>query len=136
MIKEIIHDQFFLAKKAQKATPADKQVIIDLLDTLRANQASCVGLAANMIGSTKRIIVCQAGPLALALVNPEIIQKSEAYQTTEGCLSLSGQRKTTRYQKITVRYWDQNFQEHTKKFSGFLAQIIQHEIDHCEGILI
>lgn len=136
MIRQIIHDQFFLAKKSLPATKNDRQVIQDLHDTLNANQATCVGLAANMIGINKRMIIVQMGPLPVVLINPEIVAKKQAYQTTEGCLSLSGQRATTRYQEIKVKYLDESFKPRVQVFSGFVAQIIQHEIDHCEGILI
>ncbi|MFD0896509.1 peptide deformylase [Loigolactobacillus binensis] len=136
MQQPIVHDPTFLAQKAVLATKADTPVITNLLDTLTANAANCVGMAANMIGVNKRIIVCQMGPLAVPLVNPVITKKSGAFTTEEGCLSLTGQRSTTRYQQITVKYTDQNFNAQQQVFSGWIAQIIQHEIDHCEGILI
>lgn len=136
MIKPIMRDPAFLAQKSQPATINDAAVITDLLDTLRANADRCVGMAANMIGIQKNIIVCQMGPLAAPLVNPVIIKRSGPYQTEEGCLSLTGQRSTTRYQTITVNFENQNFQPQQQTFSGWIAQIIQHEIDHCNGILI
>lgn len=136
MNKPIMHDPTFLAQKAAPATKADAAVITDLLDTLNANADRCVGMAANMIGVNKRIIVCQIGPLAVPLVNPVITKKSGAFTTEEGCLSLSSQRRTQRYKNITVQYADQNFLSHTQEFSGWVAQIIQHEVDHCNGILI
>ena len=136
MVKPIMKDIFFLAQKSVPATPSDAGVITDLLDTLRANSAHCVGLAANMIGVKKRIIVVSLGFANLAMVNPQIVRKDTPYETEEGCLSLVGVRKTKRYQNIEVTYLDQNFKPQRQKFSGWTAQIIQHEIDHCNGILI
>ncbi len=136
MIKPIMHDPFFLAQKSEPATEADRQIITDLLDTLRANLDRCVGMAANMIGQKKRIIVFCNGPMQMIMVNPTITAKSGPYDAEEGCLSLSGVRKTKRYQKITVEYLDQAFRPCVGSFEGFTAQIIQHEIDHCDGILI
>ena len=136
MIRPIMHDPLFLAQKSAPATEADRQIIIDLTDTLRANLDRCVGMAANMIGERKRIIVFCNGPMQMIMVNPQITAKSEAYETEEGCLSLAGIRKTRRYRKITVRYQDQAFHPRTGTFEDFTAQIIQHEIDHCDGILI
>ncbi|MDA5388999.1 MULTISPECIES: peptide deformylase [Loigolactobacillus] len=136
MIKQIMHDPNFLSKKAVLATKMDASVITDLRDTLKANEANCVGMAANMIGVNKRIIVCQMGAMAIPLVNPIITKKIGAFTTEEGCLSLSGERSTKRYKTIEVSYRDQNFVAHKQEFSGFIAQIIQHEVDHCEGVLI
>ena len=136
MIRPIIHDPLFLAQKSEPATEADRQIITDLLDTLRANLDRCVGMAANMIGEKKRVIVFCSGPMQMVMVNPQITAKSGEYETEEGCLSLAGMRKTKRYRKITVRYQDQAFRPRTGIFDGFTAQIIQHEIDHCNGILI
>ena len=136
MIRPIIHDPLFLAQKASPASEADRQIITDLLDTLRASLDRCVGMAANMIGEKKNIIVFCNGPMQKVMVNPQIIAKSGEYETEEGCLSLAGIRKATRYQKITVTYQDQAFRRRTDTFTGFTAQIIQHEIDHCNGILI
>ena len=136
MIRAIIHDPLFLAQKSEPAKEADRQVIIDLLDTLRANLDRCVGMAANMIGEKKRIIVFCSGPIQMVMVNPQITSKSEEYEAEEGCLSLPGVRKTKRYRKITVRYQDQAFHSRMGTFEGFTAQIIQHEVDHCDGILI
>ena len=136
MKRPIIHDPFFLAQKSAPATEADRQVIADLLDTLRANLDRCVGMAANMIGEKKRIIVFCNGPMQMVMVNPQISAKSGEYETEEGCLSLTGVRKTKRYRKITVAYQDQTFHNRTVSFEGFTAQIVQHEIDHCDGILI
>ena len=136
MIRPIIHDPLFLAQKSAVATEADRQVITDLLDTLHVSLDRCVGIAANMIGERKRIIVFCNGPMQMVMVNPEIIAKSGEYEAEEGCLSLAGLRKTKRYRKITVKYQDQTFRQLTGAFEGFTAQIIQHEIDHCNGILI
>ena len=136
MIRPIMHDPLFLAKKSVVATEADRQVITDLLDTLHASLDRCVGMAANMIGERKRIIVFCNGPMQMVMVNPEMIAKSGEYEAEEGCLSLTGLRKTKRYRKITVKYQDQTFRQLTGTFEGFTAQIIQHEIDHCNGILI
>ena len=136
MIRPVIHDPLFLAQKSAVATEADRQVITDLLDTLHASLDRCVGMAANMVGERKRIIVFCNGPMQMVMVNPEMIAKSGEYEAEEGCLSLAGLRKTKRYRKITVKYQDQTFRQLTGAFEGFTAQIIQHEIDHCNGILI
>ena len=136
MIQPIMKDVFFLQQKSEPATEADRQVIVDLLDTLRANAAGCVGMAANMIGVRKRIIAVNLGLMNLAMVNPEIVSKKRPYTAEEGCLSLVGVRKTTRYEEIEVAYLDQNFKPQKQKFNGWTAQIIQHEVDHCEGIII
>ncbi|GEK28586.1 peptide deformylase [Furfurilactobacillus siliginis] len=136
MIKSINHNLTSLKKPSTPATKADLATATNLLDTLKAHQAECVGMAANMIGVHKRIIVAQIGPFALAMINPKITAQHDPYQTTEGCLSLTGHRLTNRFKTITVSYLDQNFKTHTGDFSDFAAQIIQHEIDHCNGILI
>ena len=136
MNRQIVHDPLFLAVKSEPATEADKQVIVDLLDTLRANLDRCVGMAANMIGVRKRIIVFCNGPMQMIMVNPKIISRTGEFEAEEGCLSLTGIRKAKRYQRITVEYQDQVFRQRTGTFEGFTAQIIQHEIDHCNGILI
>ena len=136
MIKPVIHDSFFLSQPSEPADRSDAQVITDLLDTLRANLDGCVGMAANMIGIKKRIIVFCKGNRQMVMVNPEITAKFGEYETEEGCLSLPGVRKTKRYRKITVRFQGQGFRSHTGTYDGFTAQIIQHEIDHLEGILI
>ena len=136
MIRPIVHDTFFLSQKSEPADESDRQVITDLLDTLRANLDGCVGMAANMIGVRKRIIVFCRGSRQVVMVNPQITAKFGAYETEEGCLSLAGVRKTVRYRKITVRYQDESFRDLTGTYDGYTAQIIQHEIDHCEGILI
>lgn len=135
-ILQIIHDPLFLAQKSEQATEEDRQVITDLLDTLKAHLHECVGMAANMIGVKKTIIVVAAGPFQFAMVNPVITRKSKPYKTEEGRLSLAGVRPCTRYEDIEVEYLDQNFQKQKQKYSGWTAQIIQHEIDHCNGILI
>lgn len=136
MIQPIIHDPILLARKSIPAGKEDLQTALDLLDTLAAHKDECVGMAANMIGSKKRIIIVATGFADMIMINPVIIEKSEPYETEEGCLSLPGVRKTTRYNRITVKYQDKKFTEHTQKFSGYIAQIIQHECDHLEGILI
>ncbi len=136
MNRQIVRDPLFLAQKSESATEADRQVIVDLLDTLRANLDRCVGLAANMIGARKRMIVFCNGPIQMIMVNPQLISGTGAYEVEEGCLSLSGVRKAKRYQRITVKYQDQAFRQRTGTFEGFTAQIIQHEMDHCDGILI
>lgn len=136
MVKPIVKDMFFLRQASEPATPADKAAAQDLLDTLKANRAGCVGLAANMIGVRKCIIAVSLGFMDVAMFNPVITAKSGPYDTEEGCLSLSGVRRCRRYRKITVEYLDMNFRKQTGTFEGFPAQIIQHEIDHCSGILI
>ena len=136
MIRPIMRDPLFLAQRSLPAGEADRQIITDLLDTLRASLDRCVGMAANMIGEKKRIIVFCNGPMQMVMVNPQITAKSGEYEAEEGCLSLAGVRKAKRWQKITVQYQDQMFKPRTGTFEGFTAQIIQHEIDHCDGILI
>ena len=136
MVKKIVKGKQIFARKAQTATEADRQVVTDLIDTLRANREICVGMAANMIGVKKNIIVVAAGPFQFAMINPVITKKSGAYQTEEGCLSLEGVRPCKRYQEIEVDYLDQSFKKQHGKYSGWTAQIIQHEIDHCNGIVI
>ena len=136
MIRPIVHDPLVLAQKSEPATKADAGVVKDLMDTLAANAERCVGMAANMIGVHKRILVFSAGFFNVAMINPVILKKSGEYEAEEGCLSLPGQRKTTRWQEIEVEYLDQNFRKHRQVFKDFTAQIIQHEMDHFEGILI
>ena len=136
MVKKITRDPMFLAQKSVDATEADKQVITDLLDTLRANLDHCVGMAANMIGVSKNIIVVAAGRFQFAMINPVITKKTGAFQTEEGCLSLDGVRPCTRYKEIEVDYLDTNFKKQHGKYIGWTAQIIQHEVDHCNGIVI
>ena len=132
-----MHDPVFLAKKAEKATEADRQTAQDLLETLIAHQEGCVGMAANMIGELKRIIAFDNDGEYMVMFNPEIIKKAEPYDAEESCLSLlGGPRKTKRYKTIKVQYQNEKFQTRIKTFKGFEAQIIQHEIDHCDGILI
>ena len=136
MIREIVKDRILLARKALLATEEDLPIAEDLLDTLRAHREECVGMAANMIGANKRIIVFADGDKLTALLNPVILEKSEPYEAEEGCLSLPGTRKTVRFGKITVRYQNKRMEQKRRTFTGFPAEIIQHEIDHCEGILI
>lgn len=136
MIKEIMHDPIFLAQKSIPATREDLDVAQDLLDTLAAHKEGCVGMAANMIGVAKRIIAFDHDGSYMVMFNPEIIKCSQPYEAEEGCLSLPGIRKTKRYQSIKVRYQNQGFSVRIKTFTGWTAQIIQHEIDHCNGILI
>lgn len=136
MIKEIVHDPILLARKSVAATADDIPTADDLLDTLKANADRCVGMAANMIGVNKRIIVFADGNKYAEMFNPEIIARKDAFEAEEGCLSLSGTRKTKRYKSIKVQYQTREFKTRFKTFGGFTAQIIQHEIDHCGGILI
>ena len=137
MIKELMHDPIFLSLKSEVATKEDLQVAQDLLDTLTAHKDGCVGMAANMIGVRKRIIAFDNEGTYMVMFNPEIIKKSESYETEEGCLSLlGGPRKCKRYKSIKVQWQTAEFQTRIKTFTGFSAQIIQHEIDHCDGILI
>ncbi len=136
MVKNIVHDPFFLAQKSEKATREDIQTAKDLLDTLAANRAGCVGMAANMIGIRKRIIVFDNNGKDMVMFNPEIVKCSGEYETEEGCLSLAGIRRTKRFQFITVSYQDMDMKQRTENFFGWTAQIIQHETDHCNGILI
>ena len=136
MIRPIEKDPFFLGRKSRPATVEDLPIVRDLLDTLAAHREGCVGMAANMIGQAVRIIAFDNEGSYLAMLNPEIIKCSEPYETEEGCLSLSGVRKTKRYRTIKVRYQNEQMQTRLKTFTGWTAQIIQHEIDHCNGILI
>lgn len=135
-VKEIMRDPLFLSQRSSDATEKDAQVITDLLDTLRANLDRCVGMAANMIGVKKNIIVVAAGPFQFAMINAVITKKSGPFQTEEGCLSLDGVRPCTRYKEIEVDYLDQDFQPQHGSYSGWTAQIIQHELDHVAGIVI
>lgn len=137
MVKNVIHDPIFLAQKSEMAAKEDLQIAQDLLDTLIANKEACVGMAANMIGVRKRIIAFDNAGVYMVMFNPEIIARSGPYETEEGCLSLlGGPRKTKRYQMIKVRYQTADFKTCIRAFTGWTAQIIQHEIDHCNGILI
>lgn len=129
-------DEKFLAQKSVPATKADLAVVEDLIDTLRANLERCVGMAANMIGIKKRIIVFAIGEIIVPMINPVIVKKEKSYVTEESCLSLVGFRETTRYETIEVEYLDKQFNKQKGTFTGFVAQIIQHEIDHCNGIII
>ena len=136
MIQPIVHDPLFLAQKSARATPADADTARDLLETLTAHADGCVGMAANMIGVAKRIIAVEAEDGYLVLFNPVILKKSGPYETEEGCLSLNGTRKTKRFQTIKVQWQNEKFQTRIKTFTGWTAEILQHEIDHCDGILI
>ncbi len=136
MIREIMRDTAFLAQKAEPATPADLPGAEDLLETLSAHKDGCVGMSANMIGVNKRIIAFDNEGSYMVMFNPEIVKQAEPYETEEGCLSLTGTRKTKRWKSIKVQYQNEKFQARFKTFTGWTAQIIQHEIDHCEGIII
>lgn len=137
MVKELIHDPLFLSIKAKPASPVDIPVAQNLQDTLLAHRETCVGMAANMIGVAKQIIAFLDGTVCTVMYNPVITARSKPYTAEEGCLSLSGDpRKTTRWAKITVQFQDAQFRRQKKTYTGFTAQIIQHEIDHCNGILI
>lgn len=136
MIRTIVKDVIFLGQRSDKATPEDISVAGDLLDTLRANAEHCVGMAANMIGVKKCVIAFNNEGSYMVMFNPEILKFSGAYEAEEGCLSLIGMRKTKRWQLIKVKYQNTDFQTRIKTFSGLTAQIIQHEIDHCNGVII
>lgn len=136
MIREICKDEVFLAQKADPATADDLATAQDLLDTLAAHKDGCVGMAANMIGVNKRIIAFENDGEYMVMFNPVIVRQSGVYDAEEGCLSLSGTRKTKRYQTIKVQWQNEKFQTRIKNFTGWTAEIIQHEIDHCEGIII
>ena len=136
MIRPIVKDILFLEQKSEPATKEDISVVNDLIDTLNANLEHCVGMAANMIGIKKRILVFSVGEMIVPMINPVILKKENSYETEESCLSLTGFRKTTRYETIEVEYFDINFKKHKQVFNGFTAQIIQHEMDHFEGIII
>ncbi len=136
MVRKIMRDEAFLSQRAEPASLGDLEVARDLLDTLAAHRDGCVGMAANMIGVNKRVIVFDNEGTDMVLFNPEVVKKSGPYQTEEGCLSLPGIRKVRRWKSIKVRYQNEKFQLRFKTFTGWTAQIIQHEIDHCEGVLI
>lgn len=136
MVRPIMKDPIFLSRKSEPATAADVPVARDLEDTLAFHKEGCVGMAANMIGISKRIIIFDCEGTPMVMFNPEIMKASEEYEAEEGCLSLPGTRKTRRFRKIKVRYWNEAMQVRIKSFEGWTAQIIQHEIDHCNGILI
>ena len=136
MIRDICKDETVLSQKAEPATPDDLPIAADLLETLEHHKEGCVGMAANMIGVNKRIIVFDNQGTYLVMFNPEIVKRSQPYQAQEGCLSLTGTRTARRWKTIKVRWQNEKFQERLKTFTGWTAQIIQHEIDHCEGIII
>ncbi len=137
MIKNIIHDTMLLMKKSKPASKADIQTARDLVDTLKANSYRCVGLAANMIGVHKNIIAVIILSVPVAMINPVMISHSEeSYEAEEGCLSLEGTRKTTRYNTVEIEYYDMMMKKHRNTYTGFTAEIIQHELDHCSGIII
>ena len=136
MLKDIVKDVMFLSQSAEVATKKDVYIANDLMDTLKANQEQCVGLAANMIGYNKSIICVSTGLYQLIMINPVITDKKIQYEAEEGCLSLIGTRKCKRYEEIEVDYYDVNFNKQHGKYSGFVAEIIQHEIDHTNGIII
>ena len=136
MVREICKDESFLAQRAEPATAEDLGVAQDLLDTLVAHKDGCVGMAANMIGVGKRIIAFESEGETMVMFNPVIVRQSGAYEAEEGCLSLTGTRKTKRFRTIKVQWQNEKFQTRLKTFTGWTAEIIQHEIDHCEGILI
>ena len=136
MIRDICKNEAILAQKAEPATPDDLQTASDLLETLEYHKAGCVGMAANMIGVNKRIIAFDNDGSYMVMFNPEIVKKSGPYQAEEGCLSLTGTRPARRWKSIKVRWQNEKFQERLKTFTGWTAQIIQHEIDHCDGIII
>ncbi len=136
MVRNIVRDPLFLQQKSEPATEADKAVVDDLVDTLEANRERCVGMAANMIGVKKQIIVVAAGAFVIPMINPVITKRKGRYETEEGCLSLDGVRSCTRYREIEVDYMDQNFKKQHGAYSGYMAQIIQHEIQHFSGELI
>jgi len=136
MVREIMKDESFLALPSVDAVPADIDIARDLLETLIAHKEGCVGMAANMIGVPKRIIAFENGDEYMIMFNPVIEKKSGPYAAEEGCLSLEGRRSTKRWKNIKVKYYNEAFQLRYKSFSGWTAQIIQHEIDHCDGIII
>ena len=136
MVKPIVRDVLFLGQKSEPTAKEDMQVAKDLQDTLAAHREGCVGMAANMIGYKKRTIIVSLGFADLVMNNPVLISKTGAYETEEGCLSLDGRRKTTRYKEIEVKYQDIHFREQRQKFSGYIAQIVLHEMDHLNGIII
>ena len=136
MVREIVRDPLFLAQRSAEAKESDMQIAIDLIDTLKANLDRCVGMAANMIGERKRIIAMAKGPMVVAMMNPKILTRSGEYEAEEGCLSLEGTRKAKRYRSIRLQWQDMQMKTHVGILDGFQAQIVQHEIDHCDGKLI
>lgn len=136
MVKPIVKDILLLGQKSEPVTPMDINIMQDLQDTLAANRERCVGMAANMIGYKKNMIIVSMGPMDVVMINPKLVSKSKPYETEEGCLSLEGKRKTTRYRNIEVEFQDAGFAKKKMKFDGFVAQIILHEMDHLNGIVI
>ena len=136
MIRGIVHDPLFLSRPSAPATREDLAAAQDLMDTLRANRGTCVGMAANMIGVLRRIVAVDDGGKDLLLLNPEILRAQDPFEAEEGCLSLTGTRKVRRYGSIKVRYCNEKFQVRVRTFTGWTAQILQHEIDHCNGVLV
>ena len=136
MIQPIVHDPVFLAQRSEDATEADLPVVTDLIDTLKANMDRCVGMAANMIGERKRIIAIANGPMIVVMLNPEILSASGEYMAEEGCLRLAGTKRTKRFRSIRLKWQDTEMKDHVGMLNGFQAQIVQHEIDHCNGIII
>jgi peptide deformylase len=136
MIRNIVRDAFFLQMPSSSAGKEDLPAVYDLIDTFRENRNRCVGMAANMIGIRKNIIIFLDGKKEVIMINPKLLSGNGKYEIEEGCLSLTGKRKTERFEEIVVEYENLDFQKHRKKYSGYTAQIIQHELDHCRGILI
>ena len=136
MVREVVHDVLFLGQKSEPATQADKQVAIDLLDTLKAHEEGCVGMAANMIGYSKRVIIVNIGFLNVVMFNSVILERKDPYQVSEGCSSLSGSRNTLRFKEVKVAFLDEKWENQELTLTGFAAEICQHEMDHLEGILI
>lgn len=136
MVREIMKDPFFLGQKSEPATKEDRAIGRDLMDTLRAHRDGCVGMAANMIGIRKNIIIVNMGIMDMVMFNPRILSTKKPFETEEGCLSLTGVRKTTRYEEIEVEFRDMDWKLQRRAFTGWTAQIIQHEVDHCNGIVI
>ena len=136
MVRPIMRDVIFLSRKSEAATQYDLQVGYDLMDTLKFHREECVGMAANMIGISKNVIIVNNGLRDIVMFNPVIMKKKGAYETEEGCISLTGVRKTTRYEEIKIEYYDFAWKKHNEKYTGFVAEICQHEIDHLNGIII
>lgn len=136
MIKPIVTDTEFLAKPSEAATKADRQIVIDLRDTFEAHRDDCVGLAANMIGESKRIIIIEDGRKGLVLLNPQIIRRSGPYEAKESCLSIEGEHTVTRHMTVMVGYSDESFKRKVQTFQGYAAEIVEHEVDHCNGVLV
>ncbi len=136
MVKDIVRDEAFLSIPSEDADERDKAVINDLVDTLHANRERCVGMAANMIGVSKNVIAVELGPVSIVMINPRILKKIGEYKTKEGCLSLDGERVCVRYRDIEIEYLDRTFKKRRESYSGFVSEIIQHEMDHLKGIII